>query len=186
MVVVIEHIERCSARDVQDRAELNLTLCLEVRVCERVLGVLRNGLVKLIVLVLLDVRRVARPDCLLLIQQGPLVTCFLDLLRGGLFILFLEIKLVVLSALFFFVGLFVGLLVFLLVFLLVLDFDLDFLLIAGPEVDGVVDEFRVLGDDLSAFIRVSTASVSVIGLEAKRQKRNQRGPKLSTHDQHAL
>ena len=62
LVAHLVEVVRRLLRDVEDRLELDLALGGEVRVGERLAKVLRERLVEVLVLLVGDVRRVARPQ----------------------------------------------------------------------------------------------------------------------------
>mmetsp|Transcript_40471 Transcript_40471/g.120726 ORF Transcript_40471/g.120726 Transcript_40471/m.120726 type:complete len:506 (+) Transcript_40471:132-1649(+) len=87
LLLLVKHVERCTARHKQNRLELQLPLNTEVLDRKVLLPVVRDRLVEGSILLLGDLVRVAHPDGLLLVQEVPLVLHLLDLL--GLLLLHL-------------------------------------------------------------------------------------------------
>jgi hypothetical protein len=125
----------------EDRGELERALDGEVLDGEVVLPVVGERLVEGAVLLAGHVLGLARPDGLLLVHDGPLVRDLLDglgllLLLGLVLLDLLDLRLVVV----------VALLLLLVLVVVVVDLLVDGLL--GPERDRVVDELRVLLDEV--------------------------------------
>ena len=136
----LEHVERRAARDEEHGAELELALHGEVLDGEVILPVVGDVLVEGGVLLLGDVIRVPHPDGLLLVDKLPLVGDLLHLLLLLLLLLVLLIDLFDLGG--------VTLLVLLVLILVLIVTDLLLSGLLHPQADGVVDELRVLLDEL--------------------------------------
>lgn len=150
----LEEVERSTLGDVKDSAELELTLDREVFDSKMVLPVVREGLVEGGILLLGDIRRVAGPDGLGLVELLLLDLALLHSL--GLLLLLLLLLLLVIDLLD--LGLLL-LILFLLGLLSLLVRNLLLSLLQDVEVDGVGDELGVLANNL-----LDTALVQVVGL----------------------
>merc|ERR1719311_253016 len=124
LLLRLEEVKRRALRHEKDRGELELALHGEVLDRQVLLPIVRERLVEGAVLLLRHLLRLARPDRLLLVHEVPLVRHLLDLL---LLLLLLRLLVVVLV-------------------IVVIDLLVDRLL--GPEADRVVDELRVLLDEV--------------------------------------
>ena len=148
----LEEVEGGTLGDVEDGAELELTLDGEVLDGQVVLPVVGERLVEGGVLLLGDVGGVASPDGLGLVQLLLLDLALLDGL--GLLLLLLLVLVDLLD-----LGLLLLILVLGLLLLGLLVGDLGLGLLQDVEVDGVGDELGVLADDL-----LDAALVQVVGL----------------------
>lgn len=149
----LKEIERSALGNVEDGAELELTLDGEVLDSKVVLPVVGEGLVEGGILLSGDVLRVASPDGLLLVELLLLNLGLLDLLGLGLLLLLLVLVINLLDLGLLVVALLDGLGVGILIG------DLSLGLLGDVEVDGVRDELGVLLDDL-----LDLALVQVLGL----------------------
>ncbi|KUI71639.1 hypothetical protein VM1G_11779 [Cytospora mali] len=157
----LEQVEGSALGNVEDSAELKLTLNGEVLDSKVVLPVVRQGLVEGSILLLVDVGGVASPDGLLLVELLLLDCRLLDLL--GLLLLLLLLTLIVdlLDLGLLVVTLLGGLL--LLLSLLIRNLLLGLLL--DVEVDGVGDELGVLLDDLLDLGLVQVVHLLILQVE---------------------
>mmetsp|Transcript_42364 Transcript_42364/g.76600 ORF Transcript_42364/g.76600 Transcript_42364/m.76600 type:complete len:651 (+) Transcript_42364:522-2474(+) len=133
--VVVHHVEWCLLGQVEDGLELDLALCVEVRVSQRVQVVLGDALVELVVLLLSDVLLGSQPDGLLGVHLLPLMDRLLRWLLVHLLLLLLLI-----------LGLHVVLLllIILLVIVIVILLGIHIHLLLHLHVDGELDELGVL------------------------------------------
>jgi hypothetical protein len=139
LLLLLEHVERRALRHKEQRGELELALDVKVLRRQLVLPVVGERLVERAVLLLGDLGRIARPDRLLLVEQLPLARHLLHLLR--LLLLGVVVGRVLdLGLLVVLVGVLVGV-------VLVVRHDL-LLLLRHPQRDRVLNELRVLLDDL--------------------------------------
>eukprot|EP01137_Pigoraptor_chileana_P031203 Opistho-2@18675 len=161
LVVVHEKVGPRLLRHKQNRAEADLALRRKVDVRHRVLGVLRESLVKAVVLVLIDVLSRASPQGLVLVHQLPVVRGLLNLARLLLFLVLI---------------LHLGLLIRLLlcIRLLRLDLLLDLLRLARVQVDREVDKLRVLADEVPQGLLLEEVLRLVLQEEADRRATIQR------------
>merc|ERR1712072_1032913 len=136
----LEHVEGSTLGHKQDRLELKLALNLEVLHSEALLPVVGDVLVEGGVLLLGDVIRVPHPDGLLLVDKLPLVGDLLHLLLLLLLLLVLLVDLLDLGG--------ITLLVLLVLILVLIVADLLLGGLLHPQANWVVDELRVLLNEL--------------------------------------
>merc|ERR1719313_2623191 len=151
-----EHVEWCALWHEQKSLEFELALHREVLDGEVVLPVVANMLVEGSVLLLGDLLWVAHPEWLLLVHELPLVGHLLDLLLWLLLLLLILIDLLDLR------------LVAILIVVLILVLVVGDLLLSGllhPEGDRVVDELRVLLDELLDALLVEVLLLVVLEVE---------------------
>merc|ERR1712054_266562 len=141
LLLGLEEVKGRALGHEKDGGELELALDGEVLHGQVLLPVVGEGLVEGAVLLLGHLLRLARPDGLLLVHQVPLVRHLLDLLLlllllGLLLVDLLNLGLIAIALL----------LLVLLIVVVVVDLLVDRLL--GPQRDRVVDELRVLLDEV--------------------------------------
>mmetsp|Transcript_16272 Transcript_16272/g.29323 ORF Transcript_16272/g.29323 Transcript_16272/m.29323 type:complete len:725 (-) Transcript_16272:113-2287(-) len=130
LLLLVEHVERSTARGKQNRLELELTLNTEVLDGKMVLPVIGNSLVEGRVLLIGDLFGITHPNRLLLVKERPFM---LDLLHFGLLLLLLLLLLFNVALLFLWLFFFRLLLLDLLIYSLL-----------GPKGDRVADELTML------------------------------------------
>merc|ERR1712100_160048 len=148
--------------DEEDRLELDLTFSGEVHLGERLLGILGNGGVETVVLVLLDVTRGAGPDGGLGVDLGPLDNLLVHLLglRLGGLVTVLDLELILLLLVLLLLS-FLGLLLWLL-----LDWDLLLDGLGLLEVNWEGNELRVLLHELLDLVALGELLAVVLEVES--------------------
>jgi len=150
----LKEIERSTTRNEEDSTELELTLNAEVLDSKVVLPIVGDGLVEGSVFLSGDLRGVADPKRLLLVDLDPLVSGDLLLLLLLLFLLLLILEDTILF-----------LILLLLILHLSIIINLDLLLLGLVELDRILDELRVTLDDLLEFLLLKVSKLVLLELK---------------------